>query len=252
MTRRTKRLNGVTLQWFTFEELVAAPELQRELDPKHVQKILAEYHDDLANFPLVCPVRALICHIADGQHTVAAYRIKNPNERGMWCRVTKLPPDEVFNKVNTTRKAANKNVCFWTSYGYHRDEHVEVFTLCKEVGITLEKGGGAPHKNCCKSPAMLLELYRNNPKQFKRHLQILALFKTSNGEHSRAAWTAEFIHGFTDFITSRPPGKLRQIAQRIQHASIKASDIKENAFYESRSSSTRYVSISAQLSTICG
>lgn len=251
MARRTDTRNGVTMQWFTFEELVAVPELQRSLDPKHVKRILADYHGDLANFPLVCIVRGGICHIADGHHTFVAYQVKNPTEKGMWCRVTKLPPDEVFNRVNTTRKAANASVCFWTSYGNHRDEHVDVFNLCEEIGITLEKGGGAPHKNCCKSPAKLLELYRNSPTQFKRRIQILAMFKTTQGEHSRAAWTSEFICGFMDFITSRPPGGLRQVAQSIRHSGVKASDIKDNAFYDSRSSSTRYISIAAQLTKIC-
>jgi len=244
--------NRKKLQWFPFTKLRVDPELQRELDLAHVNRIVEQFEDDLSSFPLVCRLRGGDIHVADGQHTIKSYKLKHPQDKGMHCIVTTLPPDTVFNLLNSLRKAVTANQRFWTCYGYGRPDQTAVVEICAKHGIEVQRGKGRPTANGTKAAAKLLELYRDNPNLFERRIKILAKrFRSEPNLIAGSALTSEFIHGYADFITRRNPSELRKVDQKLEFCRLTADDIRSIAHRDAKSSSTRFQVVSQKLSQIC-
>jgi len=246
-------LNGSRHRWFTFKKLRVILRLQRKLDKGHLKRILAKYHVDLVDIPLVCIMPGGDLHVANGQHTIEAYKIENPSEVGMYCRVTMLDPDIAFNLKNSGNKNVTLNQQFWTSHGFGRAFATTIETTCLRYGIHLQKFG-RPRANHVVSVARLLELYTDNPAKFDKRMAVLGKCFMSSHTHGMIdakALSSAFLTGFTDFLTRRNPPSLTKIKKVLKDHPMVASKICQEATVYASSSSNRKQYISQVLVDLC-
>lgn len=134
------------------------PDYQRNLDMNRVKRIVSNFNPNLVNPPKVS-YRDGKYYVFDGQHTLAALKMKNHNQNLMVaCRVfrglTKEHEAELFSKQNGISRNVEKISQMRALYIAHDVDIVEFVNLTEKAGLyTNFTKGKAENKIVCVGKA---------------------------------------------------------------------------------------------------
>lgn len=133
------------------------PSYQRAVDVNRVKRIVARFNPNLVN-PIKVSLRDGKYYVFDGQHTLAALKMKNGNENLLVeCKVYRLTKEqeaELFAQQNGVSRAVETIAKLKALYAANDIEVVELVRLTKLAGFYIDfTKGKAANKITCVAKA---------------------------------------------------------------------------------------------------
>jgi hypothetical protein len=187
-------------KWIPIKNLsVIWANAQREFDPKHASRIAAEFDPDMFDDLVVTlPNGDGIYHVVDGQHRKAALQSLYGDDEQLPCRVVNAEDParaaDIFNKINTSRKAPNAVDRFNVRVTAGYETEVAVARIATFLGYKINKSRS---DGSIGSVNALVSVYKSFGSEVLK--DTLMTIKATWGQDFHA-YEASIIRGYGAFI----------------------------------------------------
>lgn len=175
--------------------IISDSEYQRTLDYNRVKRIVSNFNPSLVN-PVKVSSRDGRFYVFDGQHTLAALKLRNNNHDLMVeCKVyngmTQQDEARLFSEQNGIYRPVETNAKMKALFTAGDVEIIELHALVMSLGIRMDFTKGNANNKIVAVKSAYDIFKKSTPSEF---IQILTIIKESWGGEAES-YRAEILHG---------------------------------------------------------